>query len=78
MTRQTYLGAFYSTSQIFIFPRNIIGLKFIPNESDLFRAIPEFFSKPFRVIPNQSEKHFVSRLTEKPSKINSTESEPSF
>ena len=44
------------------FPGESIGLKFIPSKSELFRAIPESVSEPFRVIPNQSEKRFVSRL----------------
>ena len=43
-------------------PGESIELKLIPSESDLFRAIPESVSKPFRVIPNQFEKRFVSRL----------------
>ena len=37
------------------FPGKSIGLKFIPTESELFRAIPESVSEPFRKIPNQSE-----------------------
>ena len=39
-----------------------IGFKFIPNESELFRAIPEFIFKPLRVFPNQSENPFLSFL----------------
>ena len=37
-------------------------LKFNPIESELFRDIPESVFEAFRIIPNQSEKHFVSRL----------------
>ena len=39
-----------------------IGLKFIPSQSGLFRFIPISVSDPMRIIPNQSEKHFESRL----------------
>ena len=44
------------------FPGESIGLKFIPRQSELFRFIPIFVSEPMRIIPNQSEKRFVSRL----------------
>ena len=43
-------------------PGESIRLKFIPSESELFRAILESVSEPFRVIWNQSEKCFASRL----------------
>ena len=43
-------------------PGESIGLKFIPSQSELFRFIPIFVSEPMRIIPNQSEKRFVSRL----------------
>ena len=42
-----------------------IGLKFIPSQSELFRFIPIFVSELMRIIPNQSEKRFVSRLMKK-------------
>ena len=57
-----------------------IGFKFIPNESELFRAIPESVSEPFRVIRNQSEKRFLSRLMKnglKSIRLNLNKSEPS-
>ena len=43
-------------------PSESIGLKFIPSQSELFRFIPISVSEPMRIIPNQSEKRFVSRL----------------
>ena len=43
-------------------PGESIELKLIPSELELFRAISEFVYEPFRVIPNQSEKRFVSHL----------------
>ena len=39
-----------------------IGLKFISSHLQLFRFIPISVSEPMRIIPNQSEKRFVSRL----------------
>ena len=44
------------------YPGERIGLKFIPSESELFRAIPKSVSEPFRVIRNKSEKRFVSHI----------------
>ena len=44
-------------------PGESIGLKFIPSQSELFQFISISVSKPMRVISNQSEKRFVSRLT---------------
>ena len=45
-------------------PGESIGLKFIPSQSELllFRFIPIFVSERMRIIPNRSEKRFVSRL----------------
>ena len=43
-------------------PGESIGLKFIPSQSELFRFILISVSEPMRIIPNQSEKRFVSRL----------------
>ena len=43
-------------------PGESIGLKFIPSQSELFRFIPIYVSKLMGIIPNQSEKRFVSRL----------------
>ena len=43
-------------------PGESIGLKFIPSQSELYRFIPISVSEPMRIIPNQSEKSFVSRL----------------
>ena len=43
-------------------PGESIGLKFIPSQSELFLFIPISVSEPMRIIPNQSEKRFVSRL----------------
>ena len=43
-------------------PGESIRLKFIPSQSELFRFIPIFVSEPMRIIPNQSEKRFVSSL----------------
>ena len=44
-------------------PSESIGLKFIPNQSELFRFITILsVSEPMPIIPNQSEKRFVSRL----------------
>ena len=43
-------------------PGESIGLKFIPSQSELFRFISIFVSEPMRIIPNQSESRFVSRL----------------
>ena len=46
-----------------VIPGESIALKFIPSKSELFLAIPEPFSEPFRVISKQSEKRFISRVT---------------
>ena len=47
------------------YPGESIGLKFIPGQLELFRFIPtSLISEPMRIIPNQSEKLFVSRLIE--------------
>ena len=45
-------------------PGESIGLKFIPSQSELFRLFPIYVSEPMRIIPNQFEKRFVSRLME--------------
>ena len=39
-----------------------IRLKFIPSQSEIFPFIPISISEPMRIIPNQSEKRFVTRL----------------
>ena len=39
-----------------------IGYEFIPSHSEIFRFIPISVSEPMRIIPNESEKRFVSRL----------------
>ena len=57
-----YERNFYLFSLINDYPGESIGLKFIPSELELSRAIPEFVSEPFRVIPNETKKLFVSRL----------------
>ena len=44
------------------YPSESIGLKFIPSQSELFRFIPISVSEPMRIIPNQSEKRFLSLL----------------
>ena len=41
-------------------PGETIRMKFIPSQSKLFRFIPISASEPMRIIPNQSEKIFVS------------------
>ena len=43
-------------------PGESIGLKFIPSQLELFRFIPISVSEPMRIIPNQSEKCFISCL----------------
>ena len=43
-------------------PGKSIGLKFILSQSELFRFILISVSEAMRIIPNQSEKRFVSRL----------------
>ena len=43
-------------------PGESIGLKFISSQSEIFRFIPISVSEPMGIIPNQSEKRFVSRL----------------
>ena len=43
-------------------PGESIGLKFIPSQSELFRFIPIIVSEPMRIIPNGSEKSFVTCL----------------
>ena len=60
------------TSQWKMYIREICGkeqlreslrwMKFIPGQSKLFRFIPISVSEPMRIIPNQSEKLFVSHL----------------
>ena len=64
-----YFSAFTSVSLsapcdtlLVFFPGESIGLKFIPSQSELTRFIPISLSEPMRIIPNQSEKRFVSRL----------------
>ena len=62
-------------------PGESIGLKFIPSESELFRAIPESVFEPFPVIPNESGKRFKPRLIEngqKSIRLNPNHSEPGF
>ena len=49
-------------SKWFRSPGESIGLKFIPSQSELFLFIPISVSEPMRIIPNQSEKLFVSCL----------------
>ena len=44
------------------YPGESIGFKFLKSESELLGAISETVSEPFRVIPTQSEKIFISRL----------------
>ena len=44
------------------YPGESIGYEFITSQSELFRFIPISVSEPMRIIPNQSEKSFVSRL----------------
>ena len=56
----------------FSHPSERTGLKFIPSQPELFRFIPISVSEPMRIIPNQSEKRFLSRLMKKLSKINPT------
>ena len=46
-----------------------IGSKFIPSQSELFRFIPISVSEPMRIIPNHSEKRFVTRLKKNGKKI---------
>ena len=48
----------------------------IPSQSELFRFIPISVSELMEIIPNQSEKRFVSRLMKKRSQINPNEAEP--
>ena len=43
-------------------PGESIELRSIPSQSELFRFIPIFVSESMRIIPNQSEKRFVSCL----------------
>ena len=45
-----------------LIPGESIGLKFILNQSELFRFIPISVSEPMGIFPNESEKLFVSRL----------------
>ena len=55
----------FQSESIRIFPTldsEIIGLKSIPSQSELFRFILISVSKPMWIIPNQSEKRFVSHL----------------
>ena len=58
-----------------------VRLKFIPSQSELFRFIPISVSEPMRIIPNQSEKRFVSRLMkngQKSIRLNTINSETSI
>ena len=62
-------------------PGDSIGLKFIPSQSELFRLIPISVSEPMRIIPNQFEKRFVSRLMrngQRSIRMNSINSETSI
>ena len=52
----------WGNCQAWRFPGESSVLKFNPSETELFQAIPKSVSEPFRIIPNQSEKCFVSRL----------------
>ena len=64
--------------KIYKSPGKSIGLKFIPSQLELFRFIPISVSEPMRIIPNQSEQLFVSRLMkngQKSIRPNSTNSE---
>ena len=66
---------------IFSICRIDIGLKFIPSQLKLFRCIPISVSEPIRIIPNQSEKRFVSRLmknVQKSIRLNPKNSETSI
>ena len=56
------VGIVSDSSNFELCPSESIGLKFIPNQSELFRFIPISVSEPMRIIPNQSEKRLVSRL----------------
>ena len=56
---------FLEYSRKFHSPGESIGEEFIPSQSELFRFIPISVSEPMRIIPNQSEKLFVSRLMKK-------------
>ena len=47
---------------LYYYPGESIGLKFIPSQSELIRFIPISVSDPMRIILNQSERCFVSRL----------------
>ena len=72
---QNYVGIYVH------YPGGSIELKFIPSQSELFRFIPIFVSEPMRIIPNQSEKRFVSRLMkngQKSVRLNSVNSETSI
>ena len=56
-------------------------LKLILSQSELFRFFPISVSEPIRIIPNQSEKHVVSRLmknVQKSNRINPINSETSI
>ena len=57
-----FKGIYVGKLQFWNIPDESIGLKFIPSQSELFRFIPISVSKPMWIIPNQSEKRFVSRL----------------
>ena len=56
------LGVLKLSSDEIRCPSESIGLKFIPSQSELFRFISISVSEPMRIIPNQSEKLFVSRF----------------
>ena len=60
-----YIGPCVKTSDNVtdsIYFTDIFVIYLISSKSELFRAIPEYVSEPFQVIPNLSEKHSVSRL----------------
>ena len=43
-------------------PSESFGMELNPKKSELYRAISKSISGPFRIIPNQSKKLFVSRF----------------
>ena len=65
MVRLSLLVTVIELRNCMIFPDENIGLKFIPSQSELFRYIPISVSEPMLIIPNHSEKRFVSRLMKK-------------
>ena len=63
---------------VIYFPGESIRFKFILSQSELFRFIPISVSEAMWIIPNQSEKRFVSRLMkngQKPIRLNPINSE---